>query len=202
MALTADRFIRPRSPRLPGPAPYRALALALCLLLAACWGGERLYAAAESRPAIAPGDYRMNAEAAGAADALVRVSLLPDGMTLITPLGEEGDEPDEGDAITLGFAPLGTSGDRFVVWVTSIGGEGFSGGAQIYALMLAERTGFRLLLPRCQETRSWLPSFGVSVTPEVDSLCQLPDRARLEAALTRFAESGREGAIVATLVPR
>jgi len=180
----------------------RALALSLCLLLAGCWGGAGFYAATESRPAIAPGEYRMNAEAAGAADALVRVSIRPDGTTLITPLGEEGNEPDDGDAITLGLTPLGTSNDRFVAWVTSIGGEGFRGGAQVYALLLRQPTGFRLLLPRCAETRSWVPSFGVSIPADADPVCEFPDRARLEAALTRFAESDEEGAVVATLTPR
>ena len=177
----------------------RLLALIASLLLAGCWTGGAFYTPAESGPAIPPGDYHVSAPVAGT-DGFVRVALQPDGTTLLTPLGTDGDQPDAGDATTIGFTPLGGRGGLFVAWVTAIEMQPL--GSPLYGLLRQEGRTFRLVMPQCLGTEVLVRPFNAQVTGGPESVCGFADRAGLESALVEFAARGEDGPVVATLTPR
>ena len=85
----------------------RFAALALPLLLAACWTGRPFYAAHETVVPIPAGVYEVEPNESSARGRL-RVSVRPDGRTAFV-------QPD-GDTIIAGFAPLPGSVGMFVAW--------------------------------------------------------------------------------------
>lgn len=152
-----------------------ALLLFALVPLAGCWMGGHFYTAAESRPAIAPGVYRVSG--GDPRRGPVRVSLRPDGLTRIAAV--DGKEAPS----VMGFAPLDGSGRRFVMWQQE---EDAGSEADGVAYGLIERQGrsYLLLLPVCERSRAVAVAAGATVSAEPKvTICLFPDRAKLEAAL-------------------
>lgn len=164
--------------RLRGPA-----GLCLLLALAACWTGETFYTVAESRPALPVGDYATTSVTPDETGR-VRVAIRRDSMTLITPIGTDG-APDAGDAIVLGFAPLG--GGRFAAWLTEVDGGSLAGDTVPYGLLARGEGGeFRLTIPACTGDEA-----GAAVIRDAETaVCHFATREALETALRALGDGG------------
>lgn len=164
-------------------------ALAL-VLLGACWTGEAFYTPADARPAIPAGDYAttsLTPQDTGR----VRVSHLADGMTLITPIGQDG-APDPGDAVQLGFAPLAGESGKFVAWLAEVDSHNLVSGVVPYGLLVQGADGaFRLAVPGCELTQEIARAAGAGITQDGETTsCRFTSRASLEAALRRLNADG------------
>jgi len=178
----------------------RWLAALLLPLLAGCWVGGAFYAALDSRAAIAPGDYRLTAPLTGASDSPMRIAVLPDGLTRIVPMGGNWDQPDEGDATTVGFAPLPGVNGAFLVWLSAIDDRPLEGA--LYGVLTRDGGGYRIAFPFCSETSALARANGARVAEAGEPTCEFTSRAALEAALARFARETPPHANDARLTPR
>jgi hypothetical protein len=168
---------RGRGGRIAGANPIAgAFAALLALLLAAgCWVGPDFYAAADLRPALAPGDYRIEGELREGRPFDFRAETASDGSTRILPLSETG-EP-----ARAGFAAIDGSGRHFAAWFIEPDRSGV--GLRNYALLGRMRDGsYRVLGPGCERDRA--AAAGAEVIAN-GAVCRFASRAELEAGLRR-----------------
>lgn len=156
----------------------RALSAALAaLLLSGCWEGESLHAAADARPAIAPGLYRTVSENGEVSPSVLRISALPDGMTRVQAVPGGAN-----DFLTIGFAPLDPEGRAFAAWTVPEGVE--RGNGITYGLLRRGDAGsYVYIVPMCDRTLAIVAAAGASPGGRDALACRFTSRAGVEAAL-------------------
>lgn len=164
-----------------------ALAGALMLLAGCGWTGDSFYTAAEAQAAIAPGNYRTNESEHPAPDALVRVSVLPSGLTRFE-LTERGET-------VAGFVPLGTDGRFSILWLTRFDGHETPTAGTLYALLERRPAGqYRIYLPDCSRDRTDAVGAGaVPNAPGGNADCVFQNRAGLESGMRAYARHPFDG---------
>lgn len=158
----------------------RGLILLALLLLAGCWAGPPFYAASDAVTALAPGMYAMISPSDGESDIeRVRVSIRPDGMTLI--------QAEEERPSVVGFVPLAGRGRRYVGWAEN-DEPAAAEEEHAYWLLEARRGEFLLHMPLCKEEAARIATAaGAEISDEPKSpVCRFSDRRGLERALRRL----------------
>ncbi|HYJ52373.1 MAG TPA: hypothetical protein VEW04_04305, partial [Allosphingosinicella sp.] len=124
---------------------------------------------------------------------VVLVSPGPDGLTRFELI----DRPGEPSSFA-GFVPLDDSGETFIAWPEGRGGVGPSWRG--YGLVRrAVGGGYIVLLPDCRRTAAIVAAAGGTVDPRGNDsgVCDLPDRASLEAAMRALATTpGDHGPVI------
>ena len=164
-----------------------ASVVALVLLAGCSWTGETFYTEAEAQAAIAPGNYRTNESEHPAPDSLVRISVLPNGLTRFE-LTERGDT-------VAGFAPLGADGRFSILWLTRFDGHDLPAEGTLYALLERRPAGqYRIYVPDCSRDRAEAVAAGATPNgPGGNADCVFHDRASLEAGMRAYARHPFDG---------
>ena len=175
------------SRRLPRSIRASGLAGALLLLAGCGWTGETFFTAAEAQAAIAPGNYRTEESEHPAPEALVRVSVLPSGLTRFE-LTERGET-------VAGFVPLGADGRFSILWLTRFDGQEAPATGTLYALLERRPAGhYKIYLPDCSHDRADAVAAGATPNaPGGNADCVFPDRADLEAGMRAYARHPFDG---------
>jgi hypothetical protein len=157
----------------------RALVTAvLMLLLSGCWMGDRLYSAADARPALPPGSYRI--VGGEGESAIARVSIMANGMTRIQGPHDEA---------IFGFVPLDGEGRAFVQWDDDSERAPGADVSQVYYLVEhGPGDEYVFYFPMCEnEEREIALAAGAAVVTEPNvTICRFSTRASLEGALRRL----------------
>lgn len=166
---------------------HTVLAGALLLLAGCGWTGETFYTAAEAHAAIAPGNYRTEESQHPAPDALVRVSVLPSGLTRFE-LTERGET-------VAGFVPLGSDGRFSILWMTRFDGHDLPAAGTLYALLERRPAGqYRIYVPDCSRDRADAVAAGATPSGRGGNAdCVFRDRAGLEAGMRAYARHPFDG---------
>jgi hypothetical protein len=167
----------------------RLLLLPLLLLAGCSWSGDAFYASSEAQAPIAPGTYTTNESAHPAPNGMVRISVLPSGLTRF-------ELPDTGRGdIQAGFVPLGTDGHFHILWVARLGGEDTPAGEIPYGLLELRPGGhYMVYLPDCSHDRADALAAGAAPGAEGgDPDCVFPNRASLEAGMRAYARHPYDG---------
>src|SRR4051812_23561710 len=167
----------------------RLLLLPLLLLASCNWSGNAFYTANESQAPIRPGNYTTNESAHPAPGGIVRVAVLPDGMTRIQQSGSG-----HGDTLA-GFVPLGSGGRFHILWVARFDGEDAPAGGVPYGLLEQRPNGhYMVYLPDCSHDRADALAAGAAPNAEGgDPDCVFPNRASLEAGMRAYAAHPYDG---------
>jgi hypothetical protein len=162
----------------------RLSALFLALLLAACWEGKPFYSKDELRAPIRPGLYRTVGTNSPSDHGGYRISVRPDGYTLIARL-------DGAEMELVGFVPLPRRDGLFVAWFEEQTDKLGKDEGTAYGLLERRGDEYVASFPMCSETRVIAEAAGAvfHADPKVP-ICGFPDRASLEAGLRRVAAEG------------
>jgi len=161
----------------------RLFALLPALLLAACWAGKPFYSKADLRAPIAPGLYRAIETGSSREQDRYRVSIRPDGYTILAKQGAA--EPE-----LAGFAALPGRDGMFVAWLVQSTLKGDDEGVT-YGLLQRRGSEYVVSFPVCTETRTIAEAAGGVFKPDPKMpMCYFTDRARLEAGLRQVAKEG------------
>lgn len=185
----------------------RTLLIAVASLsLSGCWTGGPFFQASEAVSAIPAGDYiagRTTLPGEPAQDGPGRIEIRADGMTAFT---DTGAAPSGDPVLVMGFAPLDSADDRFVVWIVHWDNRDLSGDRSAYGVLTREAGGaYRLQLPACTGTmEGQARAAGASVARNANGVlaCRFPDRDGLIAALRAFAAAPSPDVMTLTFRPR
>jgi hypothetical protein len=166
-------------------AAFRRLVPLLALILPACWVGKPFYTQDELRAPIRPGLYRTVGTDSPSDHGGYRISVRPDGYTVIARL-------DGAETEVVGFVPLPGRDGLFIAWFEkSPGGKWEADDGMAYGLLERRGSEYVASFPMCSETRALAEALGgvFHADPKVP-ICGFADRASLEAGLRRVAAEG------------
>jgi hypothetical protein len=165
-------------------AELRRLVPLLALMLSACWEGKPFYSRDELLAPIRPGLYRTIGTNSPSDHGVYRVSVRPDGYTLVARL-------DGAETQLVGFVPLPGRDGLFVAWFEELTDKLGKDEGTAYGLLERRGDEYVASFPMCSQTRALAEAAGAvfHADPKVP-ICGFADRASLETGLRRVAAEG------------